>query len=101
MPPLQTIRDMLETLNDSRPVPSEEALHVKSVATTLGASDRQVTTEQMRKAIAPWYLHVQRGETEQKQLLDAANESILYKMSTGLRSAQSLWSPSTDSRFGR
>jgi len=68
LPSTEILKTVLLSLNDNHPVGTEEAVHVRHVAVDLGATEQQVTTQQMRMAIASWYLHIERQETTNGQL---------------------------------
>lgn len=68
LPPVQDMHDFLETLNDQQPVTMEEATYVREVALALGATESKSTYEQMRRAVAAWYLNIERGSTSKTQL---------------------------------
>jgi len=64
MPSVETLKEAMLTLNECQPVEQEEVEYVHSLATGLGgASAERASTDQMRKAIAAWYLNVERSET--------------------------------------
>lgn len=68
LPSVDALRDFLEVLNESQPVPKEEAEYVRAVALSVGASESTATIEQMRKAVAAWYINIERGESSKEQL---------------------------------
>jgi len=72
LPSTDELRNFLEVLNDSQPVDLEEAIFVRRTAMSLGAQEQQATYEQMRKAVAVWYSHIERGQTSKSQLRNLA-----------------------------
>lgn len=67
------LKDCMETLNDSRPVAFEEVAYVLQSMRALGAAldgaaTATTTTEQVRWAVALWYLEIERQATERGQL---------------------------------
>jgi len=54
------------------------------VAINLGASEEHVTVEQIRMAIATWYMHLDREETSRQQLMSQAHRSIVRGISDRL-----------------
>merc|ERR1711937_955346 len=70
----------MEVLNESQPVSEEEAAYVRQMALHLGASEDRATLVQMRKALAPWYINVERGETSGAQLAMQAVSDVRHKL---------------------
>mmetsp|Transcript_28782 Transcript_28782/g.66905 ORF Transcript_28782/g.66905 Transcript_28782/m.66905 type:complete len:983 (-) Transcript_28782:83-3031(-) len=69
--PLLTVasfKAMLEDINDFMEVSREEASYVRALAQALGATEKLATRWQLRQAIAGWYLHVDREQTDGIQL---------------------------------
>merc|ERR1712187_409081 len=50
---------------------------------SLGGSEQAVTTEQMRQAVATWYLNLEREETDSMQLFYDAQASFAHQVWTG------------------
>jgi len=75
------LHSFLVALNESLPVDSDEVELVRSTALGLGASEGLATPEQMRQAVAAWYLHIEREGTSHtdilKQSAQTAHEQIL------------------------
>merc|ERR1719362_1285036 len=72
MPSMETLHEAMLTLNESQPVENAEVQYVISVAIHLGASAECATTDQMRKAIAAWYLNVERSESNTSDIAMAS-----------------------------
>jgi len=89
-PSVATLRECMVTLNDSLPVPTDEVHRVLAAATRFGGTDELVTTQQMRKAIATWYLHLQRNETAHLQLAGDAHKVALRRLAQGVNVVQEL-----------
>lgn len=102
LPSTEALRDFLEVLNESQPVPIEEAEYVRAVALSVGASESSATIEQMRKAVAAWYIHIERGESSKEQLAysTAANVQERIKDFTVLKGELDLHSPHTQMLAG-
>lgn len=75
------LHSFLVALNESLPVNNDEVEFVRNTALGLGASEGLATLEQMRQAIAAWYIHIEREETDRTELLKQsaqnAHEQIL------------------------
>lgn len=69
MPSIEVLKDCLLTLNEHQPVKIDEAAFVRRMAFSVGGSEEHVTVEQMRQAVAVWYLHIERGNTGHAALL--------------------------------
>lgn len=69
MPAPESLRHVLLLLNEFQPVRREEATFVSEAAVRLGAAQGSATPLQLRQAIAAWYLHIERDETCQSELL--------------------------------
>lgn len=63
---------------------------MRRVVAKLGASEQMVSVEQMRQAIATWYLHVQREETGGLQIVEEAHHMTVQELSAGLGTVQGL-----------
>mmetsp|Transcript_67468 Transcript_67468/g.135466 ORF Transcript_67468/g.135466 Transcript_67468/m.135466 type:complete len:303 (-) Transcript_67468:67-975(-) len=72
MPSLESFRKLLLSLNEHQPVDEAEATFVRAVAVQLSGSETRVTLEQLRQAVATWYLNIERGETSHVELLGKA-----------------------------
>lgn len=68
MPSPDELRSLLADLNGFIDVDLDEASSVRRAAIAVGASENRVTSEQMRKAIATWYIHIERVETGNYEL---------------------------------
>lgn len=64
MPSVEKLKEAMLTMNESQPIEHEEVEYVHSLAISLGATAERATTDQMRKAIAAWYLNVERSDTK-------------------------------------
>jgi len=63
LPSMQALQELMSTLNEPQPVDMVEVDYVRSLAVGLGATTEHATPDQMRKAIAAWYLNIERAET--------------------------------------
>jgi len=86
LPSEQTLKDLMVTLNESQPVEMEEVQSVRSLAISLGASDEGATTDQMRRAIAAWYVNIERAETTKTSLAIVSLQDAHKKVSKHLDS---------------
>merc|ERR1740139_931564 len=74
----------METLNDLRPVTKAEVAHVQAMLLDLGASEHQMTVEQLRGALAAWYLHVPREPTEWPQVYSEVHRVLFHRVINGV-----------------
>jgi len=72
MPSPESFRGLLLALNEHQPVEEEEAATVRAMAVRLSGSETRVTLEQLRQAVATWYLNIERGQTPHMELLGKA-----------------------------
>jgi hypothetical protein len=70
MPSIEMLRDLLSDLNGFVDVDIEEVNVVRRIACTLGATDDKVTSEKLRRAIAVWYIHIERVATDHGRLVE-------------------------------
>mmetsp|Transcript_25190 Transcript_25190/g.79402 ORF Transcript_25190/g.79402 Transcript_25190/m.79402 type:complete len:435 (-) Transcript_25190:150-1454(-) len=89
LPPLEAMREVLLSLNEHQPVSADEAAFVRSMAFNLGGSDGHVTLEQLRQAVAAWYLHIERGDTGQADLVTKSAVDV-HKKVFGMASLRAL-----------
>jgi len=83
MPSDEKLKHMLELCNEGQPVGYEGVKHVKDTAIQLGATEKHVSAAQMRKAVATWYLNVERGDTDAKHLIMHSIEEVHAIISKG------------------
>lgn len=69
MPSVNTLQRALAELNDKHPVRIEEAQSVQQSAFTFGGDERHVDANQLRMAVATWYLHIERKATATTDLV--------------------------------
>jgi hypothetical protein len=81
LPSEATLKDFLETLNDSSPVKEAEVQYVRAVAAFLSGRENDASTQDFWRAVACWYLNIERGETDQKELFFDSMRSMHSKMS--------------------
>lgn len=87
MPTIREMQKLLCDLNDFKPVRIAEAAFVRQTALlTTDATETVTTRRQVRRAIAAWYLHVQRDDTHDASLVyhtvqDLHNELSVYAQS--------------------
>jgi len=80
MPSVETLREAMLTINECQPVENEEVEYVHSLAIGLGASAESSTTDQMRKAVAAWYLNVDRSDTSTTDIAMASFKETSKKL---------------------
>lgn len=90
LPSSEALKELLETLNDSASVKEAEVEYVRSVAIFLGGHDAKanrpgsfpsmVTEKDMWRAIACWYLNIERGETADSDLWKHSFGSLHAKL---------------------
>mmetsp|Transcript_3652 Transcript_3652/g.10027 ORF Transcript_3652/g.10027 Transcript_3652/m.10027 type:complete len:781 (-) Transcript_3652:104-2446(-) len=85
LPTAEALRNFLVVANESQPVTLAEAQQVRSMALNLGATHEHVTFEQMRGAVAEWYLQIERDETAMADLGRKTLEGSLRKVAGFLR----------------
>jgi len=91
LPATSTLKQLLETINDSRPVTMEEAVSVRAVAAAMGASEDFASCRQMRAAVAAWYLNVQREKTDRLSLSGEAHRATLHRVEAGVGILHRSW----------
>jgi len=67
LPSMEALHEVMVILNESQPVERDELEYVHSLAVGLGATAECATNEQMRRAIAPWYMNIERAVTSTKK----------------------------------
>lgn len=70
MPSIEALQQILIDLNGFQSVDMEEVMFVRNLAFTLGATEEKVTLLQLRRAIAIWYINVEREPTDMKGLME-------------------------------
>jgi hypothetical protein len=80
MPSKEKLKEAMLTLNESQPIEQDEAEYVHSLAISLGARAERATTDQMRKAIAAWYLNVERSDTNTTDIAMASLKETSKKL---------------------
>jgi len=83
LPSVQAMQQVMLTLNEHQPVEIEEVEHARSLAMSLGATDERATTDQMRKAIAAWYINIERAETPAGSLVNVSLQDAQNQVTTG------------------
>jgi len=63
------LQKCLLALNEQQPVTWEEVNYVRRSALSFGGSEEHVSFENVRQAIAVWYLHIERGSTDHEVLI--------------------------------
>lgn len=80
VPSAETLKDFLETLNDFTPVKEEDVNYVRSVACLLAGTEEKVESQEMWRAVACWYLNIQRADTSDRDLWRHAFKTLHDKM---------------------
>jgi len=89
--PAATLQELLLELNQLQPVEASEAAAVREVALALGASEVSVEAEQLRQAIAVWYLHVERGGAMPPEVLAAGAVAEAHRWILRQSGLQQFW----------
>lgn len=70
MPSQEVLRGLLVDLNGFIDVDPEEINVVRRAALALGATEERVTMEQLRRAVAVWYINIERSHTNTRRLIE-------------------------------
>jgi len=76
----EDLRKCLLALNEQQPVTGEEVNHVRRNALRFEGSEEHASSESVRQAIAIWYLHIERGSTDQGSLLEKSTKNAHERM---------------------
>jgi len=81
LPTMEAMRELLQEVNESQPVALEEAEQVRSAALALGATEELATADQLRGAVADWYLQIEREDSTAGQLGKKSVQSSVRRLS--------------------
>jgi len=79
MPSVEAFQQLLLTVNEYQPVSTGEAAFVFRTAAHLSGSNSDVTLEQLRQAVAAWYLNIERSDTSNVSMLVKAAQDAHKK----------------------
>lgn len=88
LPSPEALHTLLLELNGLQPVEAEEVAAVRAAAVHLGATEEAATAAQLRRAVAAWYLHIERPATPTGQLLRHSLEETHSWMAQQLGAAR-------------